>query len=70
MTALIDRVAAGLSLLFVEHDMQVVATLADRVALLADGEVLGVSEPAVMAIEPRWLEVYPGLAQLQTRRSA
>jgi branched-chain amino acid transport system ATP-binding protein len=70
MTALIDRVAAGLSLLFVEHDMQVVATLADRVALLADGEVLGVSEPALMAIEPRWLEVYPGLAQLQTRRSA
>lgn len=67
MTTLIHRVTAGLSLLFVEHDMQVVAALADRVALLADGEVIGVDEPADMASRAHWLEVYPGLRQLQAQ---
>lgn len=43
VTALRSR---GVSAVFVEHDMDVVARFADRVAVWADGELLRIGEPA------------------------
>jgi ABC-type branched-subunit amino acid transport system ATPase component len=44
--ALIRRVTAGRTLLLIEHDMQVVFGLADRISVLDRGERIAVGTPA------------------------
>ncbi len=58
--ALIRRVTAERALLLVEHDMSVVFELADRITVLAQGEVIATDTPARIRANPRVQEVYLG----------
>ncbi|MDH3318427.1 MAG: ABC transporter ATP-binding protein [Betaproteobacteria bacterium] len=60
------RLAAGLAredgtaVLFTEHDMEVVFTHADRVLVLAEGELIAQGRPDVVRADARVREVYLG----------
>src|SRR5271155_6223623 len=56
--ALVRRIARNLTILIVEHDMQVVMELADRITVLDYGEILAEGTPAEIQQNPRVLEVY------------
>ncbi len=58
--ALIRRVTAGRTLLLVEHDMSVVFELADRITVLAQGEVIATDTPARIRANARVQQVYLG----------
>jgi branched-chain amino acid transport system ATP-binding protein len=55
---LVRRIAKDLTVLIVEHDMQLVMELADRITVLHYGEVLAEGTPAEIQTNPRVLEVY------------
>jgi branched-chain amino acid transport system ATP-binding protein len=55
---LVRRIAGGLTILIVEHDMQVVMELAHRITVLHYGEILAEGTPAQIQQDPRVLEVY------------
>ena len=55
---LVRRIAADLTILIVEHDMQVVMELADRITVFHYGEILAQGTPAQIQQDPRVLEVY------------
>jgi len=55
---LIRRIATRLTILIVEHDMQVVMELAQRITVLHYGEILAEGPPAEIQRNPRVLEVY------------
>ena len=55
---LVRRIAKNLTILIVEHDMQVVMELADRITVLHYGEILAEGTPAEIQQNPRVLEVY------------
>ena len=56
--ALVRRIAKDLTILIVEHDMQVVMELAQRITVLHYGEVLAEGTPAEIQQNPRVQEVY------------
>ena len=56
--ALVRRIARNLTILIVEHDMQVVMELARRITVLDYGEILAEGTPAEIQQNPRVLEVY------------
>jgi branched-chain amino acid transport system ATP-binding protein len=56
--ALVRRIAKDLTILVVEHDMQVVMELADRITVLHYGEVLAEGTPNEIQQNPRVQEVY------------
>jgi branched-chain amino acid transport system ATP-binding protein len=56
--ALVRRIAENLTILIVEHDMQVVMELAHRITVLHYGQVLAEGTPAEIQQNPRVLEVY------------
>jgi branched-chain amino acid transport system ATP-binding protein len=56
--ALVRRVAKNLTILIVEHDMQVVMELADRITVLHYGEILAEGTPTEIQQNPRVLDVY------------
>ena len=56
--ALVRRIAKDLTILIVEHDMQVVMELAHRITVLHYGAVLAEGSPAEIQQNPRVLEVY------------
>jgi branched-chain amino acid transport system ATP-binding protein len=56
--ALVRSIAENLTILIVEHDMQVVMELAQRITVLHYGEVLADGTPAEIQQNPRVLEVY------------
>ncbi|MFL5084398.1 MAG: ABC transporter ATP-binding protein, partial [Xanthobacteraceae bacterium] len=56
--ALVRRIAEQLTILIVEHDMQVVMGLAQRITVLHYGRVLAEGTPAEIQENPRVLEVY------------
>ncbi|MCW8087400.1 ABC transporter ATP-binding protein [Sabulicella glaciei] len=58
--ARIRAVSATTDVVIVEHDMDVVFGLADRVVVLAEGRVLADGPPAVIAREPAVREAYLG----------
>ena len=55
---LIRRIAANLTILIVEHDMEVVMGLAHTITVLHYGEVLAEGAPAAIQANPRVQEVY------------
>jgi branched-chain amino acid transport system ATP-binding protein len=55
---LVRRIAKDLTILIVEHDMQVVMELAHRITVLHYGEVLAEGTPAEIQQNARVLEVY------------
>jgi branched-chain amino acid transport system ATP-binding protein len=56
--ALVRTIAKNLTILIVEHDMQVVMELAHRITVLHYGEILAEGTPAEIQQNPRVLEVY------------
>jgi branched-chain amino acid transport system ATP-binding protein len=57
-TELVRRIAKDLSILIVEHDMQLVMGLASRITVFNYGEVLADGTPAEIQQNPRVQEVY------------
>jgi branched-chain amino acid transport system ATP-binding protein len=55
---LVRRIGKDLTILIVEHDMQVVMELAQRITVLHYGEILAEGTPAQIQQNPRVLEVY------------
>jgi len=55
---LVRRIARNLTILIVEHDMQVVMELADRITVFHYGEILAEGRPAEIQENPRVLDVY------------
>ena len=58
--ALIRKVAANRTVLMVEHNLSVVASLSDRITVLARGQVLAEGDYATVSQDPRVIEVYIG----------
>jgi branched-chain amino acid transport system ATP-binding protein len=59
---LIREATEGKTLLMVEHDMGVVFDLADKIAVLAQGELLALDSPGAVRANPRVQEAYLGAA--------
>jgi branched-chain amino acid transport system ATP-binding protein len=55
---LVRRIGANLSILIVEHDMEVVMELCDRITVLHYGEILAQGTPEEIQKNPKVLEVY------------
>ena len=55
---LVRRIGKNLTILIVEHDMQVVMELADRITVLHYGAILAEGTPAEIQQNPKVLEVY------------
>ncbi|MDJ1157173.1 ABC transporter ATP-binding protein [Chelatococcus sp. SYSU_G07232] len=58
---LIRRVAADRTILMVEHNLSVVASLSDRITVLARGRILAEGDYATVSKDPRVLESYIGV---------
>jgi branched-chain amino acid transport system ATP-binding protein len=55
---LVQRIAENLTIVIVEHDMQVVMELADRITVLHYGAILAEGTPEEIQQNPKVLEVY------------
>jgi len=62
MTRMLERLPRSVALLIIEHDMDVVSSLADRVTVLHYGEVLTEGTFDEVKADPRVYEVYLGSA--------
>ena len=60
VTALIKKVSAGRTILMVEHNMNVVATIADRISVLQRGAVLAEGNYEEVSKNPQVMEAYMG----------
>ncbi len=65
VTQLIKRVAANRTVLMVEHNMNVVAEIADTITVLARGEVIAEGPYDQVSGNPRVLEAYMGSAEAE-----
>jgi neutral amino acid transport system ATP-binding protein len=54
----------GMSVIFVEHDMDVVMTISDWVVVLAEGRVISEGPPEHVASDPTVVEAYLGSGEL------
>jgi len=60
VTALIKKVAAGRTVLMVEHNMKVVAGICDRISVLQRGAMLAEGSYAEVSTNPQVMEAYMG----------
>ena len=60
MISLLQRLRARCALLLVEHDMDAVFALADRVTVLAEGRVIASGVPSSVALDENVRRVYLG----------
>jgi ABC-type branched-subunit amino acid transport system ATPase component len=58
----IAQLPRDVTILLIEHDMDLVFRFADRISVLVNGAVLTEDVPAVIAVDPRVKEVYLGEA--------
>jgi neutral amino acid transport system ATP-binding protein len=56
------RTERGITFVFIEHDMDVVMRHADRVVVMASGEVIAEGQPDEVRRDPRVLDAYLGAA--------
>lgn len=61
VTALIKKVALGRTILMVEHNMKVIASIADRITVLQRGAMLAEGSYAEVSRDPRVMEAYMGM---------
>jgi len=57
---LIRHITEGKTLVMVEHDMNIVFDVADRISVLVYGEVIATDEPGKIRGNPRVQEAYLG----------
>jgi branched-chain amino acid transport system ATP-binding protein len=67
MTRLIELLPRSLTMLIVEHDMDVVFSLADRITVLHYGEVIAEGTPDEVRANPSVQEIYLGTDHKQAR---
>jgi branched-chain amino acid transport system ATP-binding protein len=60
MIALIGRIRASVTVLLVEHDMDAVFRLADRISVLVNGRVLATGKPEAIRSDPEVKRAYLG----------
>ena len=60
LIALLQRLKGRIAMLLVEHDMEAVFSLADRVSVLVDGEVIACAPPDAVRQDPRVRAAYLG----------
>ena len=65
VTALIRQAAAERTVLMVEHNMQVVARIADTITVLQRGKVIASGQYAQVARDPQVVEAYMGSADAE-----
>lgn len=58
--SVIERLPSDVSILLIEHDMDIVFRVADRITVFANGALLAEGVPAEIAADPRVREVYLG----------
>ena len=57
---IIDRVTQGKTLVIIEHDMEVVFSLADRITVIYYGEILVSGSPDEISGHPKVRQAYLG----------
>ena len=65
VTALIKQAAANRTVLMVEHNMQVVARIADTITVLQRGQIIASGTYAEVSRNPQVMEAYMGSAEAQ-----
>ena len=70
VTDLIKRASEGRTVLMVEHNMKVVASIADRITVLQRGEVLADGTYDEVSTDPRVMEAYMGESAQQQEEGA
>ncbi|WP_442915839.1 hypothetical protein [Loktanella sp. M215] len=58
------RVKRGITMAIIEHDMQVVFSLADRITVMAQGTPLVEGSPDQIKVDPKVREAYLGETQI------
>ena len=65
VTQLIKKVSAGRTILMVEHNMNVISSIADKITVLQRGAILAEGQYAEVSKDPRVMEAYMGTADAE-----